>query len=737
MLAGGARIAALLLLLLVAAVVWFRRPIVEYVLVRQLGSMGLAEVELEISRFDFGSIELRDLALGGAPDLSVARVEADFSPIGLWRGQLDGLRISDVELRGNLDDSGLSLGSLDPLLAPGEAEPSSGGAVLPSSSIEVDGVHVALATPNGPLDARLSARSRELEGGRLEAELELSGSHPMTTWSAQLEASGTTTALSGAVTLEATAAADPVASVSTRGASITARATFQVDGSGAVLRLDDCATLHIDELGVEGLVKLSRPLELCLRSGSEPGLRISADASVEARIEIEAAPFAVDLQETGGSRHLSGQLPSMVLRATRTAGALEAAITTAGGRLELSDPAIGARGIVLDARLEPGAVTPRGQLRIRALADAGVARDVPELGLTARFGPGAGADQLVFEAEISDAKRNLVVAAKGSHDLALGVGRVTLSLQPIYFCPGKLQPGDLLETIRDVTTATSGWLEGVAALRWDGKGFSPELDLAIGSFGTTSGLAVVEQLNAAIRLDESGSPPHQLLSVGRIDFGIELTDGLIDYQVRRDGTVAIDSATWKFAGGVLTTTGEVDPRSANQELSFQVQGLDLAKLLALVNLDGLSGSGTLEGRLPIVRKADEIEIRGGRLRSSPEGGVVRYRADSGTANLGVADQQFATVLAVLDDFHFELLEIELDGSASGEVAVGIHLKGANPSYQDGHPVDFNLSLQAQLSDLLRAEELVYHVPDAIEARLQAFSGSRAVNSAAAPCVYDR
>jgi hypothetical protein len=140
-----------------------------------------------------------------------------------------------------------------------------------------------------------------------------------------------------------------------------------------------------------------------------------------------------------------------------------------------------------------------------------------------------------------------------------------------------------------------------------------------------------------------------------------------------------------------------------------------------VDLEGLSGSGTLEGELPIALVGGEIEIRNAVLRSSGEAGVIRYQPDSGTSNIAAADDHFATTLAVLRNFHYERLEIEINGSAAGTVVTQIHLAGVNPDYQDGHPIEFNLSVDAQLSDLLRKEMNAYQVPQQIEERLRAFS----------------
>jgi len=231
-----------------------------------------------------------------------------------------------------------------------------------------------------------------------------------------------------------------------------------------------------------------------------------------------------------------------------------------------------------------------------------------------------------------------------------------------------------------------------------------------------------EGLNATIELNETGATlQDQTISIDRLDVGLELTEGSVRYRIKPGWNVEIESTSWKFAGGKLTTVGKIDSRAKNRESSIHVENVDLAEFIKLVNLEGLSGSGRLKGEIPIAHAGGEIEIRNAVLRSHGKTGVIRYRPDPGTANIAAADDQFATTLKVLKNFHYERLEIEINGPALGEVEIVIRLAGANPDYMDGHPVDFNLSLNSRLSDLLRTGIRIYRIPEEIEKRLGAFA----------------
>jgi hypothetical protein len=255
---------------------------------------------------------------------------------------------------------------------------------------------------------------------------------------------------------------------------------------------------------------------------------------------------------------------------------------------------------------------------------------------------------------------------------------------------------------------------------WNADRIRGAVEVGVSDFSATAAFATLENINATFELNETGATlPNQILSVGRLDFGLELTDGLIRYRVKPGWNVEIESTSWTFAGGELTTVGKIDSRAKNRKSSIHVKNVDLAEFVKLVNLEGLSGSGRLEGEFPIALAGGEIEIRNAVLRSNGEAGVIRYRPDSGTANIASADDQFATTLKVLENFHYERLEIEINGPALGEVAIQIHLAGVNPDYEDGYPVDFNLSVDSRLSDLLRTGIRIYQMPEEIEKRLRA------------------
>ncbi len=328
---------------------------------------------------------------------------------------------------------------------------------------------------------------------------------------------------------------------------------------------------------------------------------------------------------------------------------------------------------------------------------------------------------LRYAISASDPQQRLVIGVHGTHDPVTRSGSARLRLHRLDFDPEGLRPDQLVPALKGVFVSLRGSLEGVANLRWQDGPPEGEIDLALRDVDLSTAAGAVEQLNAAVRLEgpwPPSTPPGQLLSMARVDFGLELTQGLVAFRLRPDWSVDLESAEWKFAGGTVRTAGQIDLAAEQQTLTLAFDGVDLATLLRLVNLSGLSGEGSLDGELPLVRSGDRYEFRGGHLSGAP-GGTIRWQADPDMAAIAASTPGLATVVEALPNFHYEKLELRLDGDPAGDVVVKLHLAGSNPDYLEGRPVELNLNVDATLGDLLRAEPIAYAVPAEIERRIDA------------------
>jgi hypothetical protein len=450
-----------------------------------------------------------------------------------------------------------------------------------------------------------------------------------------------------------------------------------------------------------------------LRAGRLDALR-AAGLRLRARLDVDGLSLgALDALRTAGPRGPGSALP--VLPAAHLA--LEDA------RLEVLTPegvATGELAGTLDLAPDGGLV---GRLTLALAHPLGDLRG--PLDVEGRL------DALAFRAALDGraaaARSRLDATVRGEVDARTGAARAEWRLAPLVFAPNRLQPAALYPPLaalglRDVAGRVEA--RGRATRSADGA-LAWSADVALRDVGAATPLARVAGLAGALSF--AGPPLHtpgrQLVSIGLLDVGVPLTDGLVEGSLRRDGTLALRRARFRFADGNLEASEtSIDPRGVPGPVTVRAEGLDLARLLALVALEGLSGSGRVDGELPLVREGDALHVRGGILRARDPGGAIHYVPDARVRSLAAArSHDLGLAVQAFSDFRYEALEARLDGALDAEFVVALHARGANPAFQGGRPVELNLHLEARLADLVRAGRASYRVPAAVEERLRAVS----------------
>lgn len=135
-----------------------------------------------------------------------------------------------------------------------------------------------------------------------------------------------------------------------------------------------------------------------------------------------------------------------------------------------------------------------------------------------------------------------------------------------------------------------------------------------------------------------------------------------------------------------------------------LDGVDLGILLPLLGIDGLGGTGILDGHLPVRIDPAGVAISGGRLVARGPG-VLHYTGAALPAALpGSAATTVGLLRQALADFHYTGLSLDLDRAVSGQGSLAIGLKGANPAVLNGYPFVLNIRVEAdfdRLAGLLR------------------------------------
>ncbi|QEY58201.1 hypothetical protein FXF61_02950 [Pseudomonas sp. C27(2019)] len=153
-----------------------------------------------------------------------------------------------------------------------------------------------------------------------------------------------------------------------------------------------------------------------------------------------------------------------------------------------------------------------------------------------------------------------------------------------------------------------------------------------------------------------------------------------------------------------------------QQLLLNVEGLELQELLRVYPAEGLSGTGTIDGQLPIHIAHDTFYIEAGQLQAR-EPGVLQFQSEKIQA-LGQSNPAMRIVADALEDFHFNLLSSGLSYDQSGKLLLSVNLKGQNPDLEKGRPIHLNINLEEDIPALLASIQLSGQVSEIIQKRVR-------------------
>ena len=181
--------------------------------------------------------------------------------------------------------------------------------------------------------------------------------------------------------------------------------------------------------------------------------------------------------------------------------------------------------------------------------------------------------------------------------------------------------------------------------------------------------------------------------------------------------LALDGLRASMFGGNACAndfTYTIDAGSA--DFTVALEGVQLAEVLKLQDQE-LSGTGTLDGSLPMQVRGNVAEVSGGLISARAPGGTIAYaKASEYAKNIG--QQGFEFAVAALSDFHYTRMESSIDYDRKHVLKLGVKLYGHNPAIEDGRPINYNLNVSQNVLDLLRSLRATDEVSRQLENRLQ-------------------
>lgn len=310
-------------------------------------------------------------------------------------------------------------------------------------------------------------------------------------------------------------------------------------------------------------------------------------------------------------------------------------------------------------------------------------------------------------------------------------GELNYTLKPVTFGPAGIDLARLFEG-QDEYALQGGRLSAEGRQTWSDSGNGQglrllnrlSLDLAdVKGFyksNTFSGL----NGNLQIRINDAvvNMAPGDI-SIAELDAGIPIRNvsmnAAVKYPLGGSAKMIITRLNGEVLGGYITSDRiDIDLARDSNPFVVRLKRLDARQIAAIYEQEGLSAKGIVDGTLPFDWTRDGLRLVRGRLVARSPGGIIRYlRTESGRA-LATTDRSMKMVLDILSDLHFNHLVIGVDSQPDGETMLHIELKGYNPGYEKGRPVEFNLNIEENVLKLLYSLNMADDIGGRLEKKLQ-------------------
>jgi dicarboxylate transporter DctA-like protein len=292
--------------------------------------------------------------------------------------------------------------------------------------------------------------------------------------------------------------------------------------------------------------------------------------------------------------------------------------------------------------------------------------------------------------------------AKGRHDRSSGSGSATIVLEPVMFHRGSVEPGDLAPALGGMVEDVEGSVGLGGTLRWSSVAVTPDLTLHLGDLAFAAAGMQLRALTGDIKVDKlwlPATPPGQTVTATIEAAGLSPAKLSLAFQLAAAPALKLERIAVDVAGGeIVATPFTIDPASAEIATTLAVDHVDLAEVTKLLSIEGLSGTGQLDGKIPIDLKGGTVAISGGRL-AARNPGVLSYQPSTLPPEIAKAGGSVELALKALSDFHYDTLALDLDKSSGGEGTVLLRLQGHNPAVMSGQPFNFNIRIDSNFDRL--------------------------------------
>ena len=180
----------------------------------------------------------------------------------------------------------------------------------------------------------------------------------------------------------------------------------------------------------------------------------------------------------------------------------------------------------------------------------------------------------------------------------------------------------------------------------------------------------------------------------------------------------IEDAAVTLLGGRVQARNIRYDGTHDSSFAVNIAHLDLARVVALEQQQGIEASGLLDGNMPVTLGPRGLSIANGKLQAQPPGGVIRYQGTDRVREMAAINPNLKLVLNALGNYRYEKLDVGVNYAEGGDLVLQLGLAGRNPDWNAGQPIHLNININENIPALLRSLRLADDISIEIEKRMK-------------------
>lgn len=152
--------------------------------------------------------------------------------------------------------------------------------------------------------------------------------------------------------------------------------------------------------------------------------------------------------------------------------------------------------------------------------------------------------------------------------------------------------------------------------------------------------------------------------------------------------------------------------------TLKLEGVKIDEIVRLEKQQGLKATGLVDGLLPFNWRQEGLFMTNGTLFARKPGGLIQYIGSEAAQNMAKENYGVDLAFQVLNNFNYHQLKADLNYQPDGKLLLALHLKGKNPSYDAGRPIEFNVNVEENVLMLLKSLHLADGIQEKIQQRLE-------------------